>query len=105
MRGKPFELFEIACRNYKTRLANTTVYSVRGPASISLLNEECQDKLKIWTPDGSYTNRIDEIQPHGDAGFLIPFLFPELGQQPSDQNEQNIEKKTCIIFHKYDEVR
>jgi hypothetical protein len=84
--------------NGETNL-NITVYSARGPKTIHQLKKHCRNRgLKFITADGGVSSKTSRIIPRGDAGFLIPFLFPEFQYQ---QDKADIEK--CLILHFYDQ--
>jgi hypothetical protein len=55
----------------------------------------------VYLPEfGVSTKNIEgKIRPHGDVGFLILFLFPELGSY----DPSNTKFESCLILHKYDE--
>ena len=78
-------------REFRTCLNQTTVdvhfHGVRGPKTVERMQKFCGKKL---------TTSYDEIATHGDAGFLIPFLFPEYKVNPESAVK-------CYIEHYYDE--
>lgn len=79
---------------------NVTVYSVRGPKTVERLQEIAEGKLAVVDAfGGGITTDIGQLQPAGDAGFLIPFLFPEYSYSP----KPSITRENCVILHKYDE--
>jgi pyruvyltransferase len=79
---------------------NITVYSARGPKTVDMLKQNCRRiGLKFITADGGVSTQASDIVPRGDAGFLIPFLFPEFPRY--QQDKADIEK--CLIFHVYDQ--
>ena len=96
-----------------TGTTNTvTVHSVRGPDTVQAIKIHCGDGGKSSTNKNmirvgnSNENDIDIIPPHGDGGFLIPYIFPEYSYH-DNQNGNNatittmIEK--CAILHFFDE--
>jgi pyruvyltransferase len=79
---------------------NITVYSARGHNTINALEKYCRNRgLNVITADGDVSSETSSIVPRGDAGFLIPFLFPEFPQY--QQGKADIEK--CMILHVYDQ--
>jgi len=122
--GQKIELTEGngACSNERLngkKFKNVTVYSVRGPRSVALLKKHCEFKMHIASYDqlhgGRYddlklnlTRDFDKLTPAGDAGFLVPFLFPELLEEaklfndnPQPYSSQR-DKPDCVIMHHYD---
>jgi hypothetical protein len=112
---------------------STTIYSVRGPLTATLLKQQCsrrrQRKITIQIYDfETQTTTKDLMKPStiipsaGDAGFLIPFIFPEFGvttisvnvnnnnyyNKNNNKNNNNnassssTKKSPCVILHKYD---
>ena len=102
--GKDTELRSSACRGFGNKFNNVTVYSVRGPKTQALVELACEKRLQIYDfAKGETTkNLTGTLRPYGDAGFLIPFLFPELTQQ-SDNHDNNDKHDSCLVLHKYDE--
>jgi Polysaccharide pyruvyl transferase len=74
-------------RDRKYRIANLTIYSSRGPNSVAHIHQYCPFASIINNNNTSSTNTDDDddndnddskrIPSAGDAGFLIPYLFPE----------------------------
>mmetsp|Transcript_4531 Transcript_4531/g.11482 ORF Transcript_4531/g.11482 Transcript_4531/m.11482 type:complete len:331 (+) Transcript_4531:2-994(+) len=110
------------CREFH-KLKNVTVYSVRGPNTVSTL-QQCWKRKKtknfVYTKtssgdgDGGVTSRdFSKLPTAGDGGYLIPFLFPELlkTKERTDATSTSENKKSsspsssssCIILHKHDE--
>ena len=92
--GKGTELQSSACRGF-TKFNNVTVYSVRGPLTAAKLQHFCPDKIQAVV-SGKMTSDLLQVPTAGDAGFLIPFLFPEYRRLTPGTQE-------CVILHKYDE--
>ena len=91
-------------KKQRNKVENITIYSSRGPLSAGQVGEMCSQNVDRGTP--SYSGK-DSIEGAGDAGFLVPFLFPELKRNilPTSihgviGNEKN--KRTCIVPHKQD---
>lgn len=68
---------------------NVTVYSSRGPLSAGQVQKHCSPNMDAESK---------AIESAGDAGFLVPFIFPELRVKKATD-----EKKRCVIPHKRDE--
>ena len=93
---------------------NITVHSVRGPGTVQRLKERCQDRVQVVVKKSDVaanveitnftatTTDLNQTTTAGDPGFLTGFLFPELLQQPSSNNNQD-RNFDCIVLHKYDE--
>ena len=73
-------------RKNENQVTHVTIYSSRGPLSAAEISEYRHDQ----------TNNV--IETAGDAGFLVPFLFPEHEVATSNNN-----KATCVVPHKKDE--
>ena len=67
---------------------NITVYSSRGPLSAKSIKSNCQL---------SHKSEPSSIEGAGDAGFLVPFLFPEMKMTGYRANNS-----LCLIPHKKD---
>ena len=70
---------------------NVTMYSSRGPLSAGQVQEHCSPNIMDL--------ESKDIESAGDAGFLVPFIFPEL----KVNKVRTEEKKRCVIPHKKDE--
>ena len=70
------------------RHSNITIYSVRGPRSLDSINRLCSGRINV--PNTG-------IEPRGDAGFLIPYIFPEYKYDPT-----KADKAKCVIAHYVD---
>jgi hypothetical protein len=96
--GNSVEFQHVACRGYKGRFNNVTVYSARGPRTADIIKKVCRRRIQTLDEEG-YTKNLTGIPPYGDGGFLVPFVFPEL-----DSQDKRIQRfNSCIILHKYDE--
>ena len=87
-------------RRNSNKVDNVTIYSSRGPLSASQIQEFCsQSKVS-----NSNTSR-STIEGAGDAGFLVPFLFPELKRDKKLTGGEKGQKRKnkCIVPHKKDE--
>ncbi len=81
---------------------NITIYAVRGPQTAQMVQKYCKNKVQSYQQaENRYTVNLSGLPDAGDAGFLIPFLFPEIGVPRDDPLTVN----SCIILHKYDEKR
>lgn len=72
--------FRCATQKNENRVESITMYSSRGPLSASEIQQHCNYSTPRATGGGLY-NGISEggtISAAGDAGYLVPFLFPEL---------------------------
>ena len=85
------------------KVKNITVYSSRGPNSAKEIGQYCS--LNKAQHLNSTTGGGDDvtIEGAGDAGFLVPFIFPEYKVVKDDTNVTAKEK--CIIPHAADEKR
>lgn len=77
------------------------VHSSRGPLSAGEIVSFCN--YSSVTEDG-------KIPAAGDAGFLVPFIFPEYPTRYRDSSVQQGESRTsntglCVVLHKKDESR
>mmetsp|Transcript_15197 Transcript_15197/g.18503 ORF Transcript_15197/g.18503 Transcript_15197/m.18503 type:complete len:337 (-) Transcript_15197:116-1126(-) len=87
---------------------NVTVYSSRGPFSANQIQEMCSYKVLKSNKKTKNASDIDTvngtIEGSGDAGFLVPFLFPELQRKTmtSDGVVGEGNKRKCLIPHKLD---
>ena len=102
------------------KFKNVTLYSVRGPLSVALLKKHCTNKMQIASHrqyGGRYddltlnlTKDFDDLTPAGDAGFLVPFLFPEILEAAKVSKDAEIysrerDKPDCVIMHYYDSTQ
>ena len=80
-----------ACYNTTRAMkhSNITVYSVRGPNTVAAIQRLCNGRINL--PSLSTTGIIE---PRGDAGFLIPYIFPEYQYNP-----ETADKDKCVIAH------
>jgi hypothetical protein len=81
---------------------NLTIYSSRGPLSVADTTQFCDFVKKDYS---------HPIEPAGDPGFLVPFLFPEhittttsaTMARKSNQSDINpttkVKKEVCLIPH------
>lgn len=80
-------------RHLFRKVENITVYSSRGPLSAEQIRKYCEPYKNAGLPT---------IEGAGDAGFLVPFLFPELDLNNIKTNKGD-KKKICFVPHKKDE--
>ena len=95
---------EKRCRSRRRRnsnkVDNVTIYSSRGPLSASQVQMFCSQSTVL---SSSNTSR-STIEGAGDAGFLVPFLFPELKRDKLTPGETGQKRKNkCIVPHYKDE--
>lgn len=83
------------------KVANITVYSSRGPNSAKEIGKYCSLN-KAHHPNSTTGEEEVAIEGAGDAGFLIPFIFPEY-KVVQDDAAVIAAKEKCIIPHKADE--
>ena len=114
--GKGIELVSSMCQGYHDKFNNVTIYSVRGPKTVELMEDQkCNQRVQVWDTEQSRAIiQQDKLQghvrPYGDAGFLIPFLFPEVGQLRKEENPNKQQEgsasasDSCLILHHYDEA-
>ena len=69
--------------------SNITIYSTRGPKSLDSINRLCSGRINV--------PKSGIIEPRGDAGFLIPYIFPEYKYDPT-----KADKAKCVIAHYVD---
>lgn len=105
--GKNLEFTSGPCQGYRDKFNNVTVYSVRGPRTVELMESLCPKRIQVYLKDEKRAIRDEwkgEIRPYGDGGFLIPFLFPEVGRLRKTPLAPNQKKKfdSCLILHHYD---
>lgn len=83
------------CKNARdpNMVKSVTVYSSRGPLSAVQVQKYCSLNANNVDWESS------DIESAGDAGFLVPFIFPEFKVKKVGTEE----KKRCIIPHKKDE--
>lgn len=87
-------------RHQKNHLVeHVFMYSSRGPLSAQQIQDFCDFEMGNHGDSGSSTNVIPTA---GDAGFLVPFLFPELRRQPIDSSDDASRNRLCFIPHKQD---
>jgi len=78
---------------------NVTVYSSRGPLSAGEIQRHC-DVTNLPGNNVKNNEATNTIEGAGDAGFLVPFLFPELLHKKGDLNSET--KTPCYVPHKFD---
>ena len=107
MLGKNIELTSSMCRGYKEKFNNVTIYSVRGPQTAAWLEETCLHRIQVYLMDeqrATRTNWAGKVRPYGDAGFLVPFIFPEVGKLRRPTTHHNKPRfDSCVILHHYDQ--
>jgi len=88
------------CRKARAgqNVTNITVYSTRGPHTLNSLKQYCSAGFTPFMLEGS--DETSSIKTHGDAGFLVPFLFPEYQYNPS-----NTSLDYCLVMHHYDKEK
>jgi hypothetical protein len=89
------------------KVDNVTVYSSRGPLSADKIKSMCSINTASKFDNGVQEDKTEKtVQDAGDAGFLMPFLFPELIQNMDDhhgQKQQQEKKIMCLIPHVTDQ--
>ena len=83
--------FDACNRTAQGQSANITIYSARGPDTVKTIHRLCGSKVNIPS---------NAIVPRGDAGFLIPYIFPEFRYNPK---KADLEK--CLVAHFFDDER
>lgn len=79
------------------KVENVTIYSSRGPNSASAIKKYCS-----INKDALPSHYGKDIESAGDAGFLLPFIFPEHSRVLKEDREMN-QSRSCIVPHKQDE--
>jgi hypothetical protein len=81
------------------KVENITVYSSRGPNSAKEIGQYCSLN-KAHHLNSTNFEEVSAIEGAGDAGFLVPFIFPEYKLVKDDAAVNANEK--CIIPHAKD---
>ena len=79
------------------KVKNITVYSSRGPNSAKEIGQYCSLN-KARHPNSTTSDEV-AIEGAGDAGFLVPFIFPEYKVK---DDAAVTAKEKCIIPHTKD---
>ena len=89
-RGKKSDFQSSACRGYG-KFQNVTVYGIRGPKTMEIIEAHCESKIQTYGVEG-YTKNLSDISLGIDAAMLVPFVMPELAANKAPERIES-----CVV--------